>query len=239
MADASESATAIPAELPAPRGRPSRETGPDLDPSAAPGRRLRVQLRLPARGRADRRDAAGASAALRPLRPAPAGSPASTIAPPMRTTSRRALSFLVDPADRRPVRPRERPRGGGRRRQPRRQRDHRHRDRHRDQGQCRQSRGAAGRAGAGSRPGSPAATCAGASGPGSTSERQAPARADRRAEDDDRAARSGAGDHADAVPLRLGRVRAGAGAAARRSARRPRTPPTASSAGSTFSRSSS
>lgn len=36
MAD-SESAMTIPAELPVTRGRPSRETGPDLDPSAAPG----------------------------------------------------------------------------------------------------------------------------------------------------------------------------------------------------------
>ena len=35
MADSD--AMAIPAELPVARGRPSRETGPDLDPSAAPG----------------------------------------------------------------------------------------------------------------------------------------------------------------------------------------------------------
>ena len=33
----SESFTAIPPEMPAPRGRPSRETGPDIDPMAAPG----------------------------------------------------------------------------------------------------------------------------------------------------------------------------------------------------------
>ncbi len=33
----SESLSAIPPELPAPRARPSRETGPDLDPAAAPG----------------------------------------------------------------------------------------------------------------------------------------------------------------------------------------------------------
>ena len=36
MAD-SEALSAIPPELPAPRARPSRETGPDLDPAAAPG----------------------------------------------------------------------------------------------------------------------------------------------------------------------------------------------------------
>ncbi len=33
----SDSLTAIPPELPAPRARPSRETGPNLDPAAAPG----------------------------------------------------------------------------------------------------------------------------------------------------------------------------------------------------------
>lgn len=33
----SETSTSIPAELPAPRGQASRETGPELDPSAAPG----------------------------------------------------------------------------------------------------------------------------------------------------------------------------------------------------------
>jgi hypothetical protein len=37
MADASDSTVTIPAELPAPPRRASRETGPDLDPSLAPG----------------------------------------------------------------------------------------------------------------------------------------------------------------------------------------------------------
>ena len=70
-------------------------------------------------------------------------------------------------------------------------------------------------------------------------ERQQLRAADRRAARDHRRPGTAPGHHADPVPLRLGRVRAGAGAVARRSARRPRTPPTISSAGSTSSRSSS
>ena len=145
-------------------GEPRNRAG--YRPVRRAGRRLRVPLCLPPRGRAHRRDAAGASAALRSATAPPAGSPASIIAPPTRTMSRRAV-LPGRSADRRPVRPREHPRGGGRRRHARRQRDHRHRGRHRDQGQCRQSRGAAGRAGAGRGPARPPRRCAGASAPGS------------------------------------------------------------------------
>ena len=77
------------------------------------------------------------------------------------------------------------------------------------------------------------AICAGASAPRSRSSASRSASRSPRSRATDRRAGAGAGDHADPVPLRLGRARAGAGAAGRRSARRPSAPPTISSARST------
>ena len=85
----SDSTTSIPAELPVPRGRVSRETGPDIDPSAAPGVAFEhsYAFRLEAeRIAAMQQEHQRLCQRYGP----PAGSPASIIAPPTKTMSRRA-----------------------------------------------------------------------------------------------------------------------------------------------------
>ena len=225
----SESLSAIPPELPAPRARPSRETGPDLDPAAAPGVAFDYSyaFRLEAERVAEVQQEH--QRAVRRATDRAAGSPAWIIAPPMRTMSRRcspSSSIRRSPAS-------SAARASARSTRP--------------DGTLAGSEisgteiGTAIKANTGNIEALEAelerveARLAQRGLRWRERERLDEERRDlRRQIAELRSTTHGAGaparDDADAVPLRLGRVRAGTGAAGRRSARRPSAPPTLSSA---------